>query len=193
MIIHEAIPENKYLPLQYLDNYDFFSLTAIATFYAVNTERLNSLDQKETCEHQKPNIKCTIIISSRNISLSYYSCQNSVFFAEKNPLDTSTIKFNLHTGCLPQWRSACPRCKDHPTPSLHVQLCFHSLPAAKPAGARPRSPTFPLSCVRTVQPGFSVLPLCHLHSDSSANGPQLPVQRADPCLSGVPAIREKIF
>lgn len=65
--------------------------------------------------------------------LSYYSCQNSVFFAEKNPLDTSTIKFNLHTGCLPQWRSACPRCKDHPTPSLHVQLCFHSLPAAKPA------------------------------------------------------------
>lgn len=74
MITHEAIPENKHLPLQYLDNYDFFffSLTTVATFYAVNTERFNNLDQKETSEHQKPNIKCTIITSWRNISLRQY-------------------------------------------------------------------------------------------------------------------------
>lgn len=66
-ITHEAIPENKDLPLQYLDSLDlffslfFFLFTVVATFYAINIEWLNNLDQKEKWERQNPNIKCTII------------------------------------------------------------------------------------------------------------------------------------
>lgn len=43
-ITHEAIPENKDLPLQYLDSLDlffslfFFLFTVVATFYAINIE-----------------------------------------------------------------------------------------------------------------------------------------------------------
>ena len=124
--------------------------------------------------------------------LTYCSCPNSALSVEKNPLDTSTMKCYLHTGCLYQWRNMCHCSKDHPTPSLHIQLCLHSLLATKPVGPRLRSPTFALSHVRTVQLGFSVLSLRHLHSNRSTNGPQLPVQRANPCLSGVPVIKEKI-
>lgn len=67
-ITHEAIPENKDLPLQYLDSLDFFFFslffflfTVVATFYAINIEWLKNLDQKEKWERQNPNIKCTII------------------------------------------------------------------------------------------------------------------------------------
>lgn len=73
-----------------------------------------------------------------------YSCQNSVFFAEKNPLDTSTIKFNLHTGCLSQWRSTCPRCKDHPTPpsmSTFVSIHFQLPSLRAPGPGHPPSPS----------------------------------------------------
>lgn len=57
---YKALPEYKYLPLQYLDSLDF--LTGVITFYAINTERLyNSLDQKEKREYQNPYVKHAIV------------------------------------------------------------------------------------------------------------------------------------
>lgn len=53
--------------------------------------------------------------------------------------------------------------------------------------------TFSLGGVGTLQLGFLVLSFCHLHSDSPANGPELPIQRADARLSGVPVVKEKHF
>lgn len=86
--------------------------------------------------------------------------------------------------------ATAPGTTPHPSTSRSSD---HSLLATKPGGTRPRSQTFSLSHARTVQLGFSVLSLCYLHGNSSANGPQLPVQRADPCLSGVPVAKEKDF
>ena len=59
--------------------------------------------------------------------LSYYSCQNSAFFVEKNPLDTATIRFNLHTDAFTSGgvRAIAPRTTPrHPSTSSFVSIHF---------------------------------------------------------------------
>lgn len=71
----------------------------------------------------------------------------------------------------------------HPPPDL---VCPRPRPSAPV-----ESQTFCLRGVSAVQLGVLVLSFCDLHSDGAADGPQLPVQRADPRLSGVPASKEQ--
>lgn len=116
------------------------------------------------------------------ISPEHDSSRNAVLFVRGNPPDKTRHTWGYYplsdTPTRGRARAAAPR------PTLLPLMPRH------PPESDSRSLTFPLSHIRTVQLGFFMLSFCHLDSNCSADGPELPIQRANPCLSGIPVSKE---
>lgn len=103
--------------------------------------------------------------------------RNAVPFVKGNPPANTRHTSGYHHSVTHR-PGAAPRRSS--TPHLVATHAGH------PAESSSRSLTFPVRHIGAVQLGFFMLSFCHLDSDRPADGPELPIQGANPCLPGVP-------
>lgn len=149
-------------------------------------------------EHQNPYVKHTIINLEKcdTFKALIWSIipAETLYYLQKRILlikYISVITYLLHGSTNAVVCTTIPRPTQHHPPMLNFFMLL--TPTTEPKSPRSTSQTFSLSHIRMVQLGFFMLSFCYLHSNSSANGPKLPVQRANPCLSGIPVIKGKYF